>query len=467
MAEAESRVAAKETTAMRRTIKKLLAVAGILLAIALFGAWLAFSPVVPYRWEPEVEPATATISAPNREGLTTALRPLITQIAPGDSLWLGIHWQRPEGALDHYDPVAFGTRSREDLLPRATLSSMSFAIALPSGEVFQGRVKLPSELPRQGHEIHKHPGLFLELDRDGIALHWPVQVANRRNWRPTRWPWLDGAKLELDSLGVYSVAITGKIIREKAPEIDFSVGPARFEVTSNVKSQESLAARARFLLRTRWLRWDFFQGANAFVADDPDGNRHFQFYGRRHLPFYGRDEENYSRWAAHLVIRPDGALVSGHSGIQGTCVAAGTLVRTPIGPSPIEDIRLGDEVIGYDVEAKRTLTAKVQGTRYAISNEVFVLQDALRLTGEHPVWANGKWTPADRLQTGDVLITEDGQPRRLTSIQRDFGATVVVDLDVDYPNTFFADGLLVHNKKVEWTPERDDPWYVLPGAPSP
>ena len=85
----------------------------------------------------------------------------------------------------------------------------------------------------------------------------------------------------------------------------------------------------------------------------------------------------------------------------------------------------------------------------------------LRVTAEHPLWANGTWKPAGSVARADRLLDT-----RL----RDFPAETprvieepieVYDMTIDAPHCYFAGGFLVHNKDPMYVPRLDDPWYNL------
>ena len=85
---------------------------------------------------------------------------------------------------------------------------------------------------------------------------------------------------------------------------------------------------------------------------------------------------------------------------------------------------------------------------------------ALRVTAEHPVWADGRWTRAGEVPVKARLIGQGGEPL-LAGPLADEGATTVYDLTVTEPHTFFAGGVLVHNKAQHVPLGPDGPWGPL------
>ena len=64
----------------------------------------------------------------------------------------------------------------------------------------------------------------------------------------------------------------------------------------------------------------------------------------------------------------------------------------------------------------------------------------------HPFWVGGDWRPAGELQAGDVLTTPGGGSAVLERVVRRPGECTVHNLAVAGPETYYAGGVLVHNK---------------------
>jgi len=73
----------------------------------------------------------------------------------------------------------------------------------------------------------------------------------------------------------------------------------------------------------------------------------------------------------------------------------------------------------------------------------------LKVTQEHPFLVNNKWIPAKDLQVGNILKTFDGRLVKITNIKDVFldEPVPVFNLHTSWPNTFFANDVLVHNKE--------------------
>ncbi|MBN2454180.1 Hint domain-containing protein [Candidatus Woesearchaeota archaeon] len=159
------------------------------------------------------------------------------------------------------------------------------------------------------------------------------------------------------------------------------------------------------------------------------------------------------------------------------CFPAGTKIDTPKGKRNIEEVKVGDMVISFDTETNDVREARVLELEAPVREGYFVLNDGLlRLTDEHPVfvrkmdgrkgWAslNPEKTMEDspiqvlKLEIGDEvfnlntqtsgkLLTFTKQWVRIASIKYVEGRVQTYNLKtIEKEHTFFADGVLVHNK---------------------
>ena len=116
----------------------------------------------------------------------------------------------------------------------------------------------------------------------------------------------------------------------------------------------------------------------------------------------------------------------------GGCLEAGTGVLTPAGEVPVERLHRGDVVIG--VRAGRQITTTVADV-FAVWPEKFIELTSggrtLRLTPEHPV----------AVGVGEFLVAEKMSGARLVSATKP-----AFNLLVAEGGTYFANGVLVHNK---------------------
>jgi Pretoxin HINT domain len=145
-----------------------------------------------------------------------------------------------------------------------------------------------------------------------------------------------------------------------------------------------------------------------------------------------------------------------------SCFARGTPIATPAGDVPIEQIRIGDEVLAYSFPQQRVVSSIV--TDFIEHRERPVLRlgtsagPALQVTPEHPVYVvdAGRFRPAAEATVGTrllALISPGAAAPAAVEIRDEVAlqAATVYDLTVDSFHNYFAAGVLVHNKPRCWT----------------
>ncbi len=152
---------------------------------------------------------------------------------------------------------------------------------------------------------------------------------------------------------------------------------------------------------------------------------------------------------------------TGGYGIGGYCFAQGTLVDTPFGARPIEELRPSDLVLAYDTTAQVVRARPVLRVTSHENRLVGRLPldggSTLRVTPEHPFYVpdTGEYVPVSNLKQETrltrLLPLRDGTlttTNALTEGYQDPALEVatVYDLTVADEHNFFAEGVLVHNK---------------------
>ena len=138
--------------------------------------------------------------------------------------------------------------------------------------------------------------------------------------------------------------------------------------------------------------------------------------------------------------------------VIGGCFSAGTKITMSDGTlKPIETICVGDWVAAYDPQEKKKIGARVVETFHHTPDEMsdyyLIVNGSLKVTPNHPMFVNGKWKDAGELQIGDSLWNNKGKNVIVRSIDKVFQRIAVYNLEVDKYHTYFAGGLLVHNKE--------------------
>jgi len=164
-----------------------------------------------------------------------------------------------------------------------------------------------------------------------------------------------------------------------------------------------------------------------------------------------------------------GASGAGNSSGAGfSCFTAGTTVKTPLGYKPIEDVKIGDILVGEDSSINKVLEydCPLLGDRLVYS----VNDSKPFVTAEHPIKTTKGWksisptaTKADSeevfkllqfaeddsttLSVGDTLVTINGEEciKCITATTMS-ASTQLYNFKLDGNNTYYANGYLVHNK---------------------
>jgi hypothetical protein len=143
------------------------------------------------------------------------------------------------------------------------------------------------------------------------------------------------------------------------------------------------------------------------------------------------------------------------------CFVAGTPITMADGSTkPIEQVRVGEEVLSWDEKSGALVAGAVEQTMvHPDSDRLVVVNDHLVTTAEHPFWVDGRWVEAAQLAVGDDLLrAEVGHASPLlvdamvTSLEARGGRATTYNFTVSRFHDYFAGGVLVHNK-----PPVDDP----------
>lgn len=133
----------------------------------------------------------------------------------------------------------------------------------------------------------------------------------------------------------------------------------------------------------------------------------------------------------------------------GGCFAAGTQVLMADGSTRvIEDVKIGDYVLTKESDkSSKLVKAKVIDTHERVVSGYMIINGHLRVTNNHKLWVNNSWKEAGSAQIGDTFIDSKGKPILVSSIEWVNGKFGVYNLGVEKYQTYFADGLWVHNQK--------------------
>jgi hypothetical protein len=143
------------------------------------------------------------------------------------------------------------------------------------------------------------------------------------------------------------------------------------------------------------------------------------------------------------------------------CVLEGTMIKTPNGEVPIEDLKTYDTVIGYDLNNNKEVETHIIGQ--SIHNaERYVEVNGLRITTGHPIWTKQGWSCIDPQEYYQECLMYGGEEPSVTDIRplqlgdemlnstveeikSVYSPTHVYNIEVDKFRNYIADNILVHN----------------------
>lgn len=144
--------------------------------------------------------------------------------------------------------------------------------------------------------------------------------------------------------------------------------------------------------------------------------------------------------------------------IENACFVAGTLVQTPTGLKPIEELKAGDWVFARDEHARTdTIHRRQILETYRFEDKATLIVTfetadgpvSVRTTALHPFHVEGQgWTAAEDLVAGaKISVMNRSAPATVLSLNPDAGITSVFNFAVEVDHTYFVEhtGLWVHN----------------------
>jgi hypothetical protein len=140
------------------------------------------------------------------------------------------------------------------------------------------------------------------------------------------------------------------------------------------------------------------------------------------------------------------------SAVNASCFVAGTLIKTPNGDKPIEDIRPGDAVLCFDPVTRKVEASQVTKlqklSRSIVISDIRAGGTKVSCTPRHLMYTQRGFVRAFLLKKTDVLFVErDGEmvAAPIDSITYRLSRENVYDFAVAEHPTYFADGIAVHN----------------------
>jgi predicted lipid-binding transport protein (Tim44 family) len=229
------------------------------------------------------------------------------------------------------------------------------------------------------------------------------------------------ATSQVDPTDYMEITVAEKTLRA-TPEHPVQIGPGTFRIAANLQPGDALCVREGDDFKT--------------------------------VPIDKIARVKAVRPAYNLLVLPGGTYLANDIVVhnKGCFLPDTPILRADGTQSPISEIRPGDELIAFTTSGEIVRTTVRQVIIHEVNEYVIVgtEQTTLRVTREHPFYTgDGTFKTLEALKIGDQIFAlgDDGlREQRITSLETVQAPTRVYNLQTDQPNTYFANGIAVHNK---------------------
>jgi len=146
------------------------------------------------------------------------------------------------------------------------------------------------------------------------------------------------------------------------------------------------------------------------------------------------------------------------SGGGGGCFLEGTkITMADKNLKNIEDIKVGEFVLSFDEEKQEYVMSEVKETiahteenTYGWEKGYYILKAGsgeMKVTGNHLIYSKKGYVRVDSLLERDYVFVGDHWIKVRSLIYHEKDLDVVYNLELTYPNNYYAEGILVHNLK--------------------
>lgn len=131
------------------------------------------------------------------------------------------------------------------------------------------------------------------------------------------------------------------------------------------------------------------------------------------------------------------------------CFSADTEILMKNGKKKsINKVKVGDRVLTFsDAYKDKLVESEVTNVHSAKVSGYLIINNRLKITSNHIVFINNKWSEAGLIQVGDKLRLSDGRFEIINSIEWQKGNFEVYNLTIKDYHTFIANDFWVHNDK--------------------
>ena len=270
--------------------------------------------------------------------------------------------------------------------------------------------------------------------------------------------WRDWIKMNWDGLDTLKTvhADVGGSIRKKT--LGYVLINNKFKVTKN----------AALCVSDKSLKWKFKSALDVNVGDTVllSGNEFVEVVSKEIsddiVNSYGIDIHNYDNYFGDRLL-------AHNIGVGAWCFIAGTKISMSDGTEKnIEDVRIGDTVMSWDENDNKIKSSIVCRLKQPIHNDMVNIKFGNEIknvnTFDHPYYVKNKgWSSyrpdltmnrykigeIKQIEVGDICYyNNDGglEEIKISFIKEELGKVKTYIVEIENYNTFFANGILTHNK---------------------
>ncbi|MFA6306202.1 MAG: LamG-like jellyroll fold domain-containing protein [Patescibacteria group bacterium] len=114
----------------------------------------------------------------------------------------------------------------------------------------------------------------------------------------------------------------------------------------------------------------------------------------------------------------------------------------------IEDVKIGDEVMSYNLDLKKAEPDKVVGLGGGSHDDYLVFNGTLKTSLNHVIWTTSGYKPAEEIKVGDWLLNSAGEEVEVRQIEYVKEKVDTYDLTIEKNHNFFVSNYLVHNRDI-------------------
>jgi hypothetical protein len=381
------------------------------------------------RLEPRPELRRDVVETRAERDLVVIARMLVRTLGPKDAVRIELAFKTSSGPLS--ETAGLG---KEKISYSELLGGLAVTVKPPKGDAVKLVTTRNAAPPSGTNPFAWMNGRVLHVSSEGVEEP-PYKL---------RATWTEPSGALFANPGRYTLKLAGSLALESGP-LTFETGELEIDVkeAAGLKPLGEIETAAAAYLQQHWKLKSAPRPVQATMEDAK---------GQRVVRFSVDDSDGETGYGmldyAELVMGQSGDVLSLASEHVFRCIAEGTAVATPEGPRRVETLARGDSVLGYDVDSGRRVTTHVVDISMAHGEELIALTEGLTVSGRHPVYADGSWTEARDVRRNAVLLSLDGRAVAATP-RAPSGDGTVYDLSVAWPHTYFAGGVLVHNKAAE------------------